>query len=184
MKKSKKQKKEQIKLVLGKKIRDVKTNDRQHFLMFVSMLVFFNLLLVLSVWFVLTKLNSWYYWLICFTLLALCFWLSFRTYRETKNYNKFVLYDNAISLNSIWINFDVELKDIYEMNVKETRLDKIFKINTKSLEIKIMKHKMKKFVVHFIEEDVIKLKQEITMLIDRYSEVQEKVKINEKTSEN
>ena len=183
MKKNKKQNKEQIKLVLGEKIREVKTNDKQHFLMFVSMLGFFNVLLLLSVWFVLAKLNNWYYWIVCFTLLAVCLWLSFRTYRDVKSFNKFELYDNAISLNSIWINFNVELNDIYEMNVKETVLDKMFKLNTKSLEIKISKHKMKKFVVHFIEEDAVKLKQEITMLIDRYAVFQEN-NVNKKTSEN
>lgn len=172
LKRNKKQKKEQSKFVLGNKIRDVKINDRQHFLMFVSMLVFFNVIFTISVWFVLLNLNDWYYWIACILLLALSFWLSFRTYRDTKVFNKCELYDNAISLNSIWLNMNIDFKDIYEMKVKESGLDKIFRINTKSLEIKLLNHKMKKVVVHFIEEDAVKLKQEITMLIDRYVEKQ------------
>ena len=184
MKKSKKQKKVKSKFVLGTKIRDVKINEKQHFLMFVSMLVFFNLMLLLSVWFVLIKLNNWYYWVICCTLLLLSFWLSFRTYRDIKSFNRCELFDNAISINSIWNNLNIPFKDIREMKVKVSVLDKLFKLNTKSLEVKILHHKIKKVVIHFIEEDAVKLKQEITMLIDIQTQKQEEFKVEEKTSEN
>lgn len=179
MKKEKKQKKKVPELVLGEKIRDVKINEKEHFLLFVSMLIFFNLLLIMSVWFVLLRLNEWYYWIICIFILSLALYLSFKEYRNTKVFHKCELYDNAIVMNSIWFNLKVELKDIYEMEVKESRLDKIFKLNTKSLQVKILGHKRKNFIIHFIEEDAIKLKQEITMLIDNYVQKLEKTKINE-----
>ena len=178
MKKKKKQK-EIPELVLGRKIRDVKINEKQHFLLFVSILVLFNLLLLMSVWFVLLRLNEWYYWAICMTICGVSFLLSFKTYRETKVFHKCEIYENAISMNSIWFNLNVELKDICEMKVRESRLDKIFKLGTKSLDVKILGHKRKKFVIHFIEEDAVKLKQEITMLIDRYVETLEQTKIVE-----
>lgn len=179
MKKKKKQKDIVPELVLVGKIRDVKINEKQHFLLFVSILIFFNLLLLMSVWFVLIRLNEWYYWAICVALLALSFYLSFKTYRETKIFHKCELYENAISINSIWFNLNVELKDICEMQVKESRLDKIFKLGTKSLEVKILNRKRKKFIIHFIEEDAVKLKQEITMLIDRYTAPHKKIKTSE-----
>ncbi len=172
----KKNKKEVPELVLGNKIREVKINEKQHFLLFISMLIVFNLLLITSVWFVLLRLNEWYYWVICITIIGLSFVLSFKEYRETKTFHKCELYDNAISINSIWLNLNVELKDICEMKVKESRLDKIFKLNTKSLEVKFLGHKRKKFVIHFIEEDAVQLKQEITMLIDKYVQDIEKLK--------
>ena len=43
----------------------------------------------------------------------------------------------------------------------------MFKLKTKSLEVKIVGFKRKKVTIHFIEEDAVKLKQEITMLIER-----------------
>lgn len=182
MKKEKKQKSVEDKFVLGKKIRDISLNERQHFLLFVSMLIFFNILLIFSVWFVLLKLNNqWYYWAICFGILLLCFWLSFKSYIDTKSFNKCALYDNALSVNSIWMNLTINLKDIYAMNVKETRLDKAFKLNTKSLEIKILNNRRKKFTIHFIEENAVKLKQEITMLIDKDSQKKTKDKKVPKT---
>ena len=52
MKKNKKQIVEEKPLVLGEKIRDVKINEKQHFLLFVSMLILFNILLTASIWFV------------------------------------------------------------------------------------------------------------------------------------
>ncbi len=170
MKKEKKQQDEIEEVVLGEKIRDVKTNEKQHFLLFVSMLILFNVLLIISVWFVLLHLKNWYNWVFCFALLGVGFALSFKTYRDIKNFHKCELYDNAIVINSIWFNLKVALKDIYEMNVKVSKLDKIFNLNTKSLEIKILGHKRKKFTIHFIEENAVKLKQEITMLIDRNQE--------------
>ena len=169
MKKEKKQKNIVEEVVLGKKIRDVKINEKQHFLLFVSMLILFNLLLVVSVWFVLINLTDWYYWVVCFMTLGLCFWLSLKTYREIKDFHKCELYDNAIVLTSIWFNIKVALKDIYEMNVKETLLDRIFKLNTKSLEIKILGQRRKKFTIHFIEENAVNLKQEIIIFIDKNS---------------
>ncbi len=170
MKKEKKQKEKAPELVLGKKIRDAKLNERQHFLLFVTILLLFNLMLLMSVWFVLLHLSSWYNWVICIAILAVCFWLSFKFYRDVKKFNKLELYDNALSINSIWLNLNVDLKNIYEMQVKETALDKMFKLNTKSLEIKLLGLKRKKIMVHFIEENAVQLKQEITMLIDRYLE--------------
>lgn len=170
MKKERKNKKKQYKeVVLGNKIRDVKVNERQHFLLFVSTLIFFNLLLLISVWFVLKHLNNWYNWVICFVLIGVCFWFSLKTYREIKSFNKCELYDNAIVINSIWLNFKVAFSDVCEINVKETKLDKILKLKTKSLEVKILNNKRSKFTIHFIEENALKLKHEITMLIDKNS---------------
>ena len=169
MKKQKKEKKQQEpEVVLGEKIRDVKINERQHFLLFVLMIVFFNIILLASVWFVLIYLNVWYNWVVCIAILCTSFGLSFKTYIKTKTFHKCELYDNAIVMNSIWFNLKVDFKDIYEMNVKESVLDKIFKINTKSLEVKIKNLRRHKFTIHFIEENVVQLKQEITILIDRY----------------
>jgi hypothetical protein len=55
-------------------------------------------------------------------------------------------------------------------------------LETKSLEVKILNRRRKKFTIHFIEENAVKLKQEITMMIDKYSVQQEKIN-KEKTSE-
>ena len=183
--KKKVQKKQENEIILGKKIRDVKINERQHFLLFVSMLLLFNGLLLASVWFVLINLNKWYNWVICVLLLGLSFWLSLKTFREQKRFHKCELFDNAISLNSIWFNLNIGYNEIYEMNVKVSTLDKIFHLNTKSLEVKIMGRRRKKFTIHFIEENAVKLKQEITILIDNFAQKQSKeIKINEeKTSD-
>ena len=158
----KKKKKEQIpELVLGKKIRDVQINQKQHFLLFIAMLLLFNMLLLYSVWFVLMNLNTWYNWVICFGIIFICWWLSFKTYRDVKSFHKCELYDNALVINSIWFNLKVDLKNICEIKVKESVLDKMFKINTKSLEVRMIASRRKKFTIHFIEEDAEKLKWEI-----------------------
>lgn len=184
MKKEKKQKVKVEELILGKKIRDVKINERQHFLLFVSMLILFNFLMMFSVGFILIYLEIWYNWVICFAILALSFGLSFKSYRDIKTFHKCELYDNALVINSIWFNFKVELKNIYEMRVKVSVLDKFFKLNTKSLEVKILGSRRKKFTIHFIEENAVNLKQEITSLINKYTDKQneENVIIKEKTS--
>ena len=165
--KKEKQKEQSPEFVLGEKIRDVKINERQHFTLFVSLLIFFNVLMIASAWFVLMYLTEWYYWIVCVFLVAVCCALSFRSYLHVKSFHKCSLHDNALSIKSIWINLDIEYKHIYEIIVKESILDKIFKLNTKSLELHMMGIKRKKFTLHFIEENAVKLKQEITMLIDK-----------------
>ena len=166
-KKEKKQKKIKYPEVkLGTKIRDVKINEKEHFLLFVSMLIFFNMFLIFSVWFVLMNLNTWYNWVICFGILFICWWLSFKTYRDTKVFHKCELYDNALKINSIWFNINVDLKNICEIKVKVSALDKLFKLNTKSLEIHMVAMRRQKFTIHFIEEDAEKLKWEILKLVE------------------
>ena len=49
------------------------------------------------------------------------------------------------------------------------------------MEIKILNRRRKKFTIHFIEENAVKLKQEITMLIDKNSNDQKVEVIKEKT---
>lgn len=159
-------------IVVGDKVKDVKINERQHFLLFVSMLIFFNLLLIVSVYFVLYYLDRWYNWVLCFIILGLSAWLSFRTYQKTKVFHRCVLHRNAIVINSIWFNRIVELKNIYELRVKKSVLDKIFKLNTYSLEVKIMNNRRKKFTIHFIEENAVKLKQKIINLIDENAQAE------------
>lgn len=159
MKKKKKVQYRDVKL--GNKIRDVEINQKQHFLFFVAMIIVFNLILMFSVGFVLVHLNTWYNWVICFGILFLAWGLSFKAYRDVQVFHKCELYDNALVINSIWFNIVVDLKDICEIKVKESRLDKMFKIGTKSLEIRIVANRRKKFTIHFIEEDTEKLKWEI-----------------------
>ena len=159
MKKNKK--KQYPEVVLGTKIRDVNTNQKQHFLFFVAMIIMFNFLLLFSIGFVLIYLNTWYNWVVCFALIFICWGLSFKTYRDMKHFHKCELYDNALVVNSIWFNLKVDLKNICEIKVKESTLDKIFKLNTKSLEIHIISSRRKKFTIHFIEEDAENLKWEI-----------------------
>ena len=158
-------------LVLGKKIRDFKINQKQHFLLFCSMLVLFNVLLLFSVGFVLIYLNTWYNWVICFAIIFICWGLGFKGYRDVKTFHKCELYENALVINSIWFNIEVDLKDICEIKVKESFVDKLFKINTKSLEIKIIAHKRKKFTIHFIEEDCEKLKWEILKILEESPDI-------------
>ena len=142
MKKSKTKEQE---IILGNKIKDVKINQRQHFLLFVSMLIFFNLLLLASVWFLLMHLSRWYTWVFCVVLLCVIFGISFKVYIDAKTFHKCELYDNAIVVNSIWFNLVVGLNEICEMSIKESFLDKAFKINTKSLEVKLINRRRKKF---------------------------------------
>lgn len=163
-KKKKKDKKPE--LVLGTKIRDVQINQKQHFLLFCSMLVLFNMVLIFSVGFVLIYINTWYNWVICFAILFLCWWFSFKAFRDLKVFHKCEIYDNALSVNSIWFNINIDVKDICEIKVKTSVLDKMFKLNTTSLEVKIINNRRKKFTIHFIEEDVEKLKWEILKLAD------------------
>lgn len=162
-----KKKKIKNEIVLGEKVKDVAINQRQHSFFYVFMLIFFNSLMLASIWYVLMCLPVWYNWVLCTIIFGVCFGFSFRSYLNVKDFHKCEIYDNAVVVTSIWFNYTVQMQDIYEMVIKETILDKLFKINTKSLEIKIFGHKRKHLTIHFIEEDAEKLKQHIKKLIDK-----------------
>ena len=149
----------------GDKIKDVKINERQHFLLFVSVLLLFNVLLLASTIFVLVFLTKWYNWLMCIVIWVICAWFSFKAYRDEKNYHKCAIYNNAIVVNSIWFNIVVDFKNIYDIKIKESNLDKMFNTNTHSMTLYLINGKRKKFTIHFIEEDVEELKNEILTLI-------------------
>ena len=158
-------------VVLGEKIRDVNINQKQHFLLFCAMIVLFNILLLISVWFVLINLNTWYNWVICVAIVFFCWAFSFKAFRDTKSFHRCELYDNALVINSIWFNIKVDLKNICEIKVKESVLDKMFKIGTKSLEIHMVAMRRKKFTIHFIEEDAEKLKWEILKIVEENPDI-------------
>ena len=150
---------------LGNKIKDIKVNQKQHFLLFVTLLVLFNVLLCASLIFLLVYLQNVVNWIICIISLLVCGWFSFKLYRDLKNYHKCTLYDNALVVDSIWLNVVIPLKNIYEIKVKQCFLDKIFKLNTYSLDFRMLRQCRTKFTLFFVEEDALKLKEEITNLI-------------------
>lgn len=172
----KKQKKKIPEFVIGEKLKDVKVSEKQHFLLFVSLLVFFNLLLYASLVFLLVYLNNIFNWIISGGSVLLCGWLSFKMYRDLKSYHKCEVYNNALVVNSIWLNVVIPLENIYEIKVKKSFLDSLFKMDTYSLEFHIMKQRRTKFTLFFVEEDANLLKDEILKLINQN---EEKINIKE-----
>lgn len=169
-KKDKKQEKEAEVFVLGNKVRTVKINQRQHLMFYIAMMVLFNAILVASVAFVLVYLNMWYNWVLCFMVVAVCAYLTFHTYLHEKNFHKCMIHSNAIVVKSIWFNFVADFSKIVLIKPKKSFLDKMFKLNTYSLEVRLTNSKRKKFTIHFIEEDVNQLKTELEQYIEKYKE--------------
>ena len=161
---------------LKEKVKEVKINEKQHFLLFISALMLVNMLLFASTIFVLVFLTKWYNWILCSLVWVVCFWFSFKVYRDRKIFHKCTLYKNAIAINSIWFNVVFEISHIYDVKVKESVLDRLFKINTLSMEIYLLNENRRKFTIHFIEEDANELKNEILSLIA--NSTSEEVKIN------
>lgn len=168
-KKAKKQEQEEV-FVLGDKIRAIKINQRQHFMFYIAMMVLFNAILIASVAFVLVYLNMWYNWVLCFIIVGICAYLTFNTYVHQKNFHKCDIHENALVINSIWFNIVVDVSKIMEITPKKSILDNMFKLNTYSMEVKMINSKRKKFTIHFIEEDVNQLKTELEQYIEKYKE--------------
>ena len=156
--------------ILREKIRDIKINQRQHFMFYISMMVLFNMILIASVAFVLVYLNMWYNWVLCFIVIGVCVYLTFNTYIHEKNFHKCAIHKNAIVINSIWFNFIADFSKIVLVKPKKSILDKIFKLSTHSLEVRLINSRRKKFTIHFIEEDINKLKLELEQFVAEHKE--------------
>ena len=174
-KKDKKQEKEAEVFVLGNKLRTVKINQRQHLMFYIAMMVLFNAILVASVAFVLVYLNMWYNWVLCFMVVAVCVYLTFHTYLQEKNFHKCVIHSNAIVVKSIWFNFVADFSKIVLVKPKKSILDKMFKLNTYSLEVRLTNSKRKKFTIHFIEEDINKLQSELEEYVAKSKQEQPEI---------
>ena len=174
-KKDKKQEKEAEVFVLGNKVRTVKINQRQHLMFYIAMMVLFNAILVASVAFVLVYLNMWYNWVLCFMVVAVCAYLTFHTYLQEKNFHKCVIHSNAIVVKSIWFNFVADFSKIVLVKPKKSILDKMFKLNTYSLEVRLTNSKRKKFTIHFIEEDINKLQSELEEYVAKSKQEQPEI---------
>ena len=174
-KKDKKQEKEAEVFVLGNKVRTVKINQRQHLMFYIAMMVLFNAILVASVAFVLVYLNMWYNWVLCFMVVAVCVYLTFHTYLQEKNFHKCMIHSNAIVVKSIWFNFVADFSKIVLVKPKKSILDKMFKLNTYSLEVRMTNSKRKKFTIHFIEEDINKLQSELEEYVAKSKQEQPEI---------
>lgn len=174
-KKDKKQEKEAEVFVLGNKVRTVKINQRQHLMFYIAMMVLFNAILVASVAFVLVYLNMWYNWVLCFMVVAVCAYLTFHTYLHEKNFHKCMIHSNAIVVKSIWFNFVADFSKIVLIQPKKSVLDKMFKLNTYSLEVRLTNSKRKKFTIHFIEEDIKKLQLELEEYVSNSKQEQPEI---------
>ena len=174
-KKDKKQEKEAEVFVLGNKVRTVKINQRQHLMFYIAMMVLFNAILVASVAFVLVYLNMWYNWVLCFMVVAVCAYLTFHTYLQEKNFHKCMIHSNAIVVKSIWFNFVADFSKIVLVKPKKSILDKMFKLNTYSLEVRLTNSKRKKFTIHFIEEDINKLQSELEEYVAKSKQEQPEI---------
>lgn len=166
MKKQKK-KKQIVDFVVGDKIRDVKVSEKQHFLLFVTILILCNIMLVASTMFLLIYLRNVVNCIIAIVAMVLCGWYSFKIYRKMKSYHKCAIYQNALVVNSIWMNIVIDLKNIYDIKIKKSLLDNLFITNTYSMEFYITNQKRRKFTLFFVEEDAQALKNEILELISQ-----------------
>jgi len=164
-------KKDKDDLKIGKKIRSIKINERQHFLFFVVMLILFNVVLFSSVTTLLTFVQEWYVWVICGAIVCVCFGYTFRAYCNIKNFQKCELHENCIVFSSIWCDITVDMRQIYNAVPIKSFLDKLFNLKTMSLEIYIKSNKRTKFTLHFIEEDVNNLRDEIMALSIKNREI-------------
>ena len=148
----------------SKKIKDVKINERQHFFLFFTMLIVFNIIMISASITLLVMLKEWYLWLLVTVVLAVVLWVSYRTYRDRQSFHRCELHERYLVVNSIWFDTLVDLSQVFDVKVKKSWLDKLCKINTLSLEIYMKSSTRSKFTLHFVEEDAEALKDEIMKL--------------------
>ena len=145
-------------------IRTIEIDSHRHRFVVLVSLIFFNILLSLSICYFLANWHKWYTITIGCLVGIYCLAQSILTIIRAKYRYKYEIYTDKIKIYSLWVDREIPIENIFMTTQKESIWDKIFKTNTHSLVLYVKDMKKDKIVLPFIKEDISKLNDEILNL--------------------
>ena len=125
------------------------------------LIVFFNLLLWVSIGFLIYCLNRWYIWVIGAVCIVACLAYSLYTILTTKKYFYYELKEDVIKVQTEFCSFEVAYKDIYKITPGSSMMDKIRRKKDQTITIYTNLKYYNKFSLYFVKENILDLTNEI-----------------------
>lgn len=148
--------------IFGKKIRMIEINHKLHLTVLLILLILANIMLILSLIYFCVCMRIWFAPVLSGVMLSFCVLKSVKTYLGSKKLDrghKYTIYENGLSLKSIWYDQRILYSNILMVEAYETFWDRIFK--TKTLVIYVKAYKKNKILLPYICEDINNLSEEI-----------------------
>ncbi len=160
-------KKKEEEFQIGKFIKEIEIDEHQHLFWLSVLLILANIVLLISIVYLVVKFMKWYIWLIDICILVFCILQSIRTYKNSKKMRVYAIHENCLIIKSLMYDTVIELSNIFDVKPKRTLYDIFAKKGVRSLELLIKSKSRDKIILRFINEDVYKLAQEILDLANK-----------------
>lgn len=147
----------------GNKIKDIEINKKHYLIQTLIFLVIFNLMLACSLVYASLCIKAWYITTFSVLIFVGCIVWSVFTFLKAKNIKKYELYENVLVVNSLWKNALIDLSKVIKIQSKNYKHSSDFKTVTFTLQSVYPQ----KISLHFVKEDVEKLINEITNLVNK-----------------
>lgn len=138
----------------GQKLGEIQVNSTCHLKILATLLVVFNLFLIVAAIAVAVLINHWIIYTLDVLIVAFCLLRSFSTYFVGGKQFCYALYENCIFLDSIWYDSTIiEYSIIKRIKFRVGFLDKLFGKNTCTLTLFLNDALQSKVNLYFVKED-------------------------------
>lgn len=163
----------------SKRIKEVQVNQSFHRRVLGIWLIIFGVLLLGALSFLIATIRTWYVIIVAVCLLVFCVWRGIETFKKSKNCHKYVIYEDKLTVNSVWYDYELKLSEIFMVEPIITIFDKILKKKSSTIVIYSKESVSKKIFMTYIAEDTSKLCEQIMKLSVKARK--EKTKINKES---
>lgn len=148
----------------SKKIKEIQVNQRFHRRVLGIWLIIFGVLLVCALSFVIATVRTWYIIIVAVCLLVFCTWRGIVTYKKSKDCHKYIIYEDKLTINSVWYDYNLKIAEIFMAEPITTIFDKVFKRKSSTIVIYSKESVSRKIFMTYISEDTTKLCEQIMKL--------------------
>lgn len=141
------------------KIRDIEVNFAPHTLKLTISILFFNLVTLISVFYLVFHLNHWIVWIIDIVILVLVTTLSYTSFIKASKWRKYTLHENCLVMDTMFMHAEIDLSRLNKIKPMRTLFDVLFRRPATSLYIKL--NDGTSYDVTYVNEDLDKLTDEL-----------------------
>lgn len=139
--------------ILGEKVKDIIIDQKKYRWLVFSLLVLFNILLIVGFVYVSVSIPQWYVFLICTIIWIVCILESIRVFIKAKKAYKYEIYESSLLIQTLYSKFIIKFETVFMVKTIKSFLDKVSGNKTNSLVIYANSKVREKVVLPFIAED-------------------------------
>ncbi len=157
-----------MKKIAKNKIREIAIDLEPYNFKLRMMLVLFNVLILTIVIYLVFLLNHWIIWVIDIAIISIVSISSHFTYKRSKDYRCYTLYENALTIDNRFVYAEIDLSKLFSIKKKRSLIDRACNRPATALTIKLINGET--YDVAYLKEDLDSLIVEIHSIANKYNE--------------